>query len=283
MKECSQVLKNYLHSRKVYHMCDLYEFNLMSGMTLRYADYDIDITLNDKAYLANGPIFRRDRVSLKLGIQVDSMNITVTADETDTIGTKTFMQAAHIGAFDDGTMSLNRCFMSEPGAVVDILEMFTGEIEIKSAGGLELALEVKSSVQRLNVEYPLRSYYVECPFSVYDANCGLDINNFKKAGTVQPGSTAAVIKTNLTFAKSYYDNGGILFTGGTLKGVTMPIKTSESGVLRLMLECVATPAAGDAFTLYPGCDKSNAMCKERFANSLHNRSTPYIPLPEAVI
>lgn len=92
-----------------------------------------------------------------------------------------------------------------------------------------------------------------------------------------------MIKTNLSFASSYYDNGGVIFTSGALQGVTMPVKTSSNGSLSLMLECVATPAAGDTFKAYPGCDKSAAMCKSRFNNSLRNRSTPYIPLPETIL
>lgn len=128
-------------------------------MVLRYADYDVDITAG-KNYLAKGPIFKRDRVALKLGVQVDSMNVTVTSDENDTVGTKTFMQAAHLGAFDDGTMSLYRCFMSEPSVIVDILEMFTGEIEVKNAGGLNLGPGDK--VQRTKAQCGISAAQLLC-------------------------------------------------------------------------------------------------------------------------
>lgn len=283
MKKCTEELKEFLHTAKEFYMCDLYEFTLTNGMVLRYADYDLNINFENKTYLSNGPIFERDKISVKLGADVDSMNIDMSVDSNDSIGTRTFIQAAHIGAFDDGNLKLTQCYMSSPGVVVGILDIFEGEIEVKDGGGLSLSIEAKSSVQRLNVDYPLRNYYVGCPFSVYGKECGVNIDNFKTVGIVGENSTAVAIYTTLVLNENYFENGGICFTSGNLTGVTMPIKSNSTNCINLMTECVGTPAKGDNFYIYPGCDKTNSMCANRFNNSNRNRSTPFVPLPEAVV
>jgi uncharacterized phage protein (TIGR02218 family) len=38
-----------------------------------------------------------------------------------------------------------------------------------------------------------------------------------------------------------------------------------------------TIAAGDTFTLTPGCDKSLATCRDRFANTVNFRGFPHMP------
>jgi uncharacterized phage protein (TIGR02218 family) len=40
------------------------------------------------------------------------------------------------------------------------------------------------------------------------------------------------------------------------------------------------PSAGDAFTAYPGCDKTQATCTTKFANLGAFRGFPFIPQPE---
>lgn len=283
MKQCSQTLANYLATNSKLNMCDLYEFRLGNGIVLRYADYDRDVIAGGNTYLMNGPVFSRAKISLKLGGSVDTMSLSAYVNDKDSIADKTFMQAACLGAFDDGSLSLYQCYFYDDGSVVDYVLIFKGEMEVKSGGGLKLTFDVKSSVQRLNVEYPLRSYYVECPYSVYDACCGVNINSYKRKNSVASGSTATIIKLSTAVTASYYDNGGIIFTSGNLKGVTMPIKTNTANQLTLMTELVGVPTAGDTFQIYPGCDKTDGMCKSRFNNSARNRSTPYVPLPETIV
>jgi uncharacterized phage protein (TIGR02218 family) len=36
-------------------------------------------------------------------------------------------------------------------------------------------------------------------------------------------------------------------------------------------------AAGDSFSIYPGCDKQQSTCQNKFANLINFRRFPYIP------
>jgi uncharacterized phage protein (TIGR02218 family) len=285
MKQVSAELLQYLHTRTEFHMCDLYEITLKSGLTFRYADYDMDITLPDgRVFGCKGPHFQRDRIQLSSGIAVDKLNVTVAVDATDQIGDTPMMVVAHNGGFDEATVSLLRCFMDAPGAVVGAVELFTGYADVNSGGGLAMKWEVKSSVQKLNVDYPLRKYYPTCPYSIYDGGCGVEMARYTATGTVTGVSSYQDFNTNLTKADGFYDQGGIEWLSGALAGASMPIKQSyqSGGRIVALIPLEAPPAVGDSFRIYPGCDKTPEMCESKFNNILRNRATPYIPLKETI-
>lgn len=286
MKKVPPQLLEYLHSRTEFYMCDLYEIALKSGLVFRYANYDRDIKLPDgRLYSHKGPLFKRNRIKLSAGITVDQLSVTVTIDKNDKIGTTPMMQIAHVGGFDEATLTLLRCFREKTGEVVGVVEMFGGYIDVEGGGGLTMEWVVKSGVQKLNVDYPLRKYYPTCPYSLYDAGCGLNINDYTTTGTVTGVNSHQDFNTNLNAPNGYYEQGGIEWLSGALAGVTAPIKNSyqANGRIVMLIPLDAAPAAGDTFRIYPGCDKTPAMCKDKFNNFSRNRATPYIPLKETVL
>ncbi|MBE7190375.1 phage BR0599 family protein, partial [Jatrophihabitans endophyticus] len=53
--------------------------------------------------------------------------------------------------------------------------------------------------------------------------------------------------------------------------------------LALAYPLTAAPAAGDAFTVYQGCDHRLATCQTQFANQANFRGFPFIPPPTLAI
>lgn len=43
------------------------------------------------------------------------------------------------------------------------------------------------------------------------------------------------------------------------------------------------PATGDAFTVYPGCNKTMQMCRDKFNNLIHYGGQPFVPQPEQAL
>lgn len=290
MKNVSAELKTFLDTAKSFHVCDLYELTLQSGVVYRYADYGLPVLLPDGRLFASSkrPVFKRGKLKMSSKIEVDKLSGTFYIDGGDVIGGVPMMQVAHSGGLDESTMSLYRCFMSSPGSVVGTVCMFSGYVEIKSGGGLELALEVKSAVQRLNVDYPLQKYYPTCPWSLYSTGCGLDIGNWKKAGTVVSAESASIIRVSvLSEMDGYYNEGGVEFTGGALAGITAPVRrswdVSGNTKIEFLMPLAALPSYGDTVLVYPGCDKTPATCESKFSNYLHNRATPFVPLKETIV
>lgn len=163
--------------------------------------------------------------------------------------------------------------------------MFTGEVNVKDGGGLEMNWEVKSSVQRLNVEWPHRKYYPTCPYTLYDSACGLNREDFIVAGRVTDVLSWNEFYTDIKAEDGYFEQGGIEWLSGALTGATAPIKTFQSheGRTVMLIPLNASPKAGDKFRIYPGCDHIPATCKDKFNNYMHNRATPYIPLKETIL
>lgn len=284
MKQVSPELLEYLHTRREFYMCELYEIQLLSGLTFRYANYDMPITLPDGRFFTHkGPIFKRTRTKLTSKITVDKMNVTITVDGSDQMAGESTMQIAHNGGFDGTTLTLYRCFMDAPGVVVGTVEWFGGDVDVKDGGGTDIELEVKSAVQRLNVEWPLRKYYPTCPYSLYDTGCGLERAAFEKIGTVTGVNSQQDFNTNLSFADNYFDQGGIEWLTGPLAGSDAPIKASYNGRLVMLIPLEAAPIVGNTFRVYPGCNKTPPTCQTKFDNYLRNRATPYIPLKETIM
>lgn len=257
-----------------------------AGTILRYADYDRDIALPDgRVFNCTGPRFRRDRIKMASGIAVDKMTITGSVDENDMINGTTFMRIAHTGGFDNANLTLYKCIMSSPGIAIGAIDMFGGYVDLKSGGGLEMKWTVKSGIQMLNVEYPIKKYLPTCPNCLYDNACGVDITAHTATGTVNSVTSASDFTTSVSMTDGYYEEGGIEFTSGALSGVSAPIKTSyqSNGRIVMLVPLDITPGIGDTFKVYPGCNKTYDVCVSRFNNGSRNRSAPYIPLKETIV
>jgi uncharacterized phage protein (TIGR02218 family) len=53
-------------------------------------------------------------------------------------------------------------------------------------------------------------------------------------------------------------------------------------VITVLQPLPAAVVSGDAFEIYPGCDKTKATCENKFANLIRFRGYPFIPAPETV-
>jgi uncharacterized phage protein (TIGR02218 family) len=95
----------------------------------------------------------------------------------------------------------------------------------------------------------------------------------------------SALNTSLTGADNYYNRAYILFTSGANTGLRRTVRSSlnAGGVLNLLQALPVAPAAGDAFTLYPGCNKSAATCTTRFSNIVNFKGFPFVPVPETAI
>lgn len=290
MKNVSAELKHFLDTSKIFHVCDLYELILQSGAVYRYADYGLPVLLDDGRLFAssNRPVFKRGKLKMNSRIEVDKLAVTLYIGGEDKIGGVPIMRVAHSGGMDGSHLTLSRCFMRSPCEVVGVVELFGGYVEIKSGGGLELQLEIKSAVRWLNVDFPLQKYYPNCPWSLYGAGCGLNIENWKKDGIVVSAESASVVTVSvLSEEDGYYNEGGAEFLTGDLAGLTAPIRRSwdSSGntKLELLMPLAALPNYGDQVKIYPGCDKSPVTCENKFNNYLRNRAAPFVPLKETIV
>ena len=183
MKEVSADLATHLNTEKTFLSCDLFELVLANGNTYRYTDApDCDVVLDNLIYRHDSLMIRRQQISIQSKVTVDSLEVVIYTDgehAADKIESMPVMRVAHSGVLDGARMSLKRAFFRKTGdlpaaSVIGTIGLFSGDVEIKSSGGIRLELTVKSKTQGLNMEFPIRKYY---PQGAYTTTSGRIVSN----------------------------------------------------------------------------------------------------------
>lgn len=286
-------LLTLLNSAPVELLCaDLYTFTLLNGSVYRWTDFDMDVKIGGNTWLYSSPVINRSGMKWSRGLTVEAMEMRLADDGVDDpptmIGNVPLIQAFAQRAFDGATVQLDRVF-SNPGTPSwqGPITMFLGRVgEIKSVGRSQVEFSVNCMLDILNQNMPRNLFQPSCRWTLFDAGCTLSAAAFAVAGTISAGSTAGVIKSTLAAATGDYNLGRIVFTSGVNVGVTRSIKTYTNGSPSIVIPAVPLPVApgvGDAFTIYPGCDKTQSRCTTRFSNIANYGGEPYIPSPETAI
>lgn len=282
MKEVGQILSNHLSTSQSFLSCDLYELKLKSGISYYWADTDADVNYGGHTYKGDGPIITREKISTNSTVSVDKLSVTITANQNDMIGGVPVLEVAHNGGLDDATLDLRRAFFDDNGKVIDCIDLFHGICEVTQGGGFILKISSKSVVQKLNIEYPNRRYYPQCPYSIYSKECGVDIKSYRKKAKVTAVTDTNTVQIDIPFEDGYYTAGGMEWISGPLAGQATQIMASQNNTIVYMSATNTAPRIGDVAYIYPGCDKTPTTCKNKFNNFSRNRATPYVPLKETI-
>lgn len=287
MRAASDMLRSLLASSETFDIADLYDVELRSGETVRWTSYDMNLTVGEATYLASvwpcGPILKRGQTRIVAGLEVDTLDVTIGSAGAVNLGGVPITRAALDGALDGARLRLSRVFMPTPGDTSPgSLLLFEGRVAGVDPSSTEVKLAIKSELERLNVKVPLNLFARQCSHAVYDRGCALARSEFTDTGTVAAGAGAGSFGTDLTQADDWYTLGVIAFTSGQNVGARRAIRAyaQTGGAVSLSVPLVYVPAEGDAFAVYPGCDKRKATCEEKFDNLVHFRGFPYVPRPE---
>lgn len=278
-------------------MADMLTITLQSGTIARYTSWDQDLTVGGNSYLSGDVKFARDRVALKVGVEVDTMALTLWADATNTIASVPVLQLVRSGGMDGARVKVDRLFMPSASITANVsagtASVFSGRVTDVQVSRTEARLNVASDLTLLNIMMPRNMYQPGCIHTLFDddmlalgktaVGCTLDKTSYAEtlAVAAYPVSTAAVIYPAVaTKPDAYYDLGYVVFTSGANNGLKRTVKSYARGIFTLSNPLPNVPAAADGFTAYPGCDKMQATCTTKFSNVVHFRGFPFIPTPE---
>jgi uncharacterized phage protein (TIGR02218 family) len=117
--------------------------------------------------------------------------------------------------------------------------------------------------------------------------CGFDVTTVRQTGSVSQvvGYSALVPAPGLTgqdgatgaASAGWFADGFLAFTSGALDGDSFEIQSWDGTTLQLFLPMTALPAAGDTFTIEPGCAKTTSDCQGKFSNIVNFQGEPFIP------
>jgi uncharacterized phage protein (TIGR02218 family) len=271
-------LINFLNTNQQFYMADLYTIRLNGGFTVRYTSWDQNLVSGPNTFTS----FRieRSKINTIAGIEVDTLEVDVYADQNDMLNGSPWFAAVQQGALDSATLKLERVFMPTAGDTsLGTIILFSGRVSDTEVSRTMAKITVKSELELLNTQLPRNLFQAGCLHTLFDNGCQLNKANYAVAGTVVAGSKTS-INTNLGQGSDYFTLGTVKFTSGVNAGVSRSVRYYSGGAFVFALPLVTTPSVGDTFLAYPGCDKQQSTCSGKFNNLINFRGFPYVPVPE---
>lgn len=293
MKTASAALIALLNSQ-TFQMADLLTFTLKDSTVLRYTSWDTDLIVGGLTFSASGVQFKRGTVRTVVGIEVDSMELTLYALPENMAGDYPIFESLRKGLFDGSRVKVEKTFMATAGdTTAGSISVFSGRVSGCTLGRSEASLTVVSDLILLNVQMPRNVYQPSCLHTLFDddmlalghtaTGCGLLKSAFEEHEIAVTGSTVSQLSSLSSHVDGYYNLGYIVFTGGLNTGVKRTVKSFISGQFTLVQPLPYVPDLGDPFNAYPGCDHLQSTCQTKFNNILNFRGMPYVPVPETGI
>ena len=290
MRNASTELINFLAANNKFKFADCFTLTLVDGTKLRYTSTQSPIIATppgevDPVTFIAGQVFIRGlKLRSAIGIEVDEQEITIGCKPTYLIENVPMIQAIGLGLLDGARIKRDRFFLQEDWTtVVGGVTLFSGKVSnIGKIGILEAQASVVSDLDLLNISMPQNAYQPACLNTLFDGVCSLVKSSFADQGNVEAGSTKTVINWASATA-GYYDLGTVLFEDGVNVGLRRTIRRSSGTSFTMVLPLPLTPGEGDSFVAYPGCDKTQSTCLNKFSNQDNFRGFPFVPVPETAI
>lgn len=287
MKTATAGFINWLAVNTEMVMAELYDITLADGTQLHYTTLSQNLVVAGTTYLCGPPNFKRGTVDEVLGLtKIGTLSLEVHCNPTDSINGVPILQKVVRGDFDKAAITVRRLFMdtslNQQGTVI----RFVGNMgDLDQVSRTLAKFTCKSKLEDLNLQLPRNILQPTCVHTLFDPGCALSKVSFAVNGTVQAGSTVNKLITNLTQADTFFDNGQLVFNSGANSGHIVAVKQyfNASGTVYFVVPLPAVPNAGDTFTIYPGCDKTQNTCQAKFSNLVNFGGFPYVPVPETAI
>jgi Phage conserved hypothetical protein BR0599/Uncharacterized conserved protein (DUF2163) len=218
----------------------------------------------------------------------------------DVIGNVPWLAAAMAGALDAADVQIDRAYFyrmptwpipvggATPVGTITIFAGLMAEVDTTNSVAV---LTINDYRSLLSYNMPRHYFQGMCRHQVYDNGCDANGNmnraSYAVSATAKSTSTQSSIVASapLTFpanSSNTFTLGQIQFTSGLNAGFWGFVVSWDGGVsLSLLVPMPFAVAAGDAFTVYPGCDKTAATCA-LFNNTPQFGGEPYIPVPETL-
>jgi uncharacterized phage protein (TIGR02218 family) len=255
-------------------VCHCWRLTRRDGVVLGFTDHD-------RALAVDGTVFEPE-TGLSASEAKDSLGLQV--DTVDVEGALSSEWVAEddiaAGLYDGARVETLMVNWASPQDFALLRTAVIGKIT-RSDGRFSAELE---SMARSLDQTKGRWFRRGCDAELGDARCGfhLDQAGFSGAGMVaELAAGDTVIVAGLDgFPADWFAYGLLTWTSGANSGrreriIAHEVRTAVA--LVLWREGGAAMAAGDAFTVVAGCDKSFETCKAKFGNALNFRGFPHLP------
>ena len=246
---------------------ELYRLLGPGGRAYFYTGHGVDLTYNGDTYTALPLI--RTAIEGRQGERSVEVVVDLPYD-ADVITHYAFADAAP--AYLDLTIFRRH---GNSGDVVTWYEGRGGLITVEgepARGKIRFPSALADSLQQ---GIPEHYYQAQCPHTLFDRRCGLDIADFEVAATVSSvtNGTALVVSTVDGEADQFFRGGEIVRDSDGERRMIV----SQIGTALIISSAFPDSHVTDAVTLVPGCDRLKATCIAKFANVENFGGHPTIP------
>lgn len=275
----------FLNSATQRVTADLLTITLTSGQVLRYSGGDQALTVNGNTF-GLGPLIVRSRTSQKVGIDVDSLDLTLSCDSSVQVNGSPLLAFARLGGFDAARVVLERAYAASwATGVVGTVALFSGRVGPGVPTRYDVRFTVKSELELLDVMVPRNVYQAGCLNDLFEpSTCRILRAAWTYAGsaTGPTDATQTVFANTLVNGGGWFDLGVVRFSSGANLGVSRTVRSYQPGSLTVIAPWPFPVANGDTFTASAGCNKTLLQCDTKFNNRVNFRGQPFIPVPETI-
>ncbi|BCA57677.1 DUF2163 domain-containing protein [Sphingomonas sp. HMP6] len=282
MKTASAPLLALLNSGVDFQTADLWTITLNGGTVIRWSGADVKLVSGGQTF-ALGPGISRNAITEKIGLEVATLEVTITADSADLINGTPIIPFIAKRGLDGANVRLDRAFLTDWNLpVVGTVLRFSGKLtSVPVVGGSEAQLTISSWTAYLNANMPANLYQAACLHSPYDAGCTLLPATYAQTGTISGTPTLTGFSSGMTTTAGDFAQGRVTFTSGPLTGIAATVRSNDgAGGFQFVRALPALPIAGNTFSVIPGCDLTISRCGTRFNNLLNRKGTDFVPVPE---
>ncbi len=256
-------------------MCRCWRVTRRDGVAIGVTDHDAALSFEGLEFAPEGG-FAASAVESRLGLAASDGEIAG-ALSSDAIEAA----ALEAGLFDGARVETFWVNWADPSMRIRLSVAEIGEVR---RGAAAFEAELRGPAAKLDVPIG-RTYQPSCDADLGDARCGVAL---VAAGMTATGAVIAtspprrLLASGLAgFAEGWFDGGRLAWSSGANAGSAVEIRsvrTAEGGAaVELRFDPAFPPAAGDAFSVSAGCDKSWTTCRAKFGNGANFRGFRAMP------
>jgi uncharacterized phage protein (TIGR02218 family) len=268
MKTLSEALQTHL-AQELCTLSTLIKITRRDNVVLGFTSHDRDLVVDEVTYRAD-TAFQASALENRNALSTDNLTILGLLD--DAAITEEDIRASR---YDHARVDVYLCNWADlTQGVMQLRRGWLGEIKI-TGGRYEAELRGLHDLLQRTIG---PTFTPECRYDFGDTSCTLHLATFTVSGSITAVAGATSFYDSTRGEASAYFNGGLLtWTSGANEGLAMEVKSFDATQFTLWLPMPGSLTNGDAYTVYPGCDKRLTTCKTKFNNLINFGGFPYLP------
>jgi uncharacterized phage protein (TIGR02218 family) len=258
-------------------LCRCWSLTRRDGVVLGFTDHDRALAFDEIGFAAV--------TGLEAAESASELGFAIGGGEVAGAFAATGLNEADLarGLYDDARVSVWLVNWADVEQRMLLEVGFVGEVKRGDSG---FTAEVRGLAKAFDEERG-RLYMRACSADLGDARCGVAVAPVEGTVASSDGRIGLTATTLSAYVDGHFTGGRLVFTGGGNIGFATEIKrhAARDGEVAFQLwQAAPQPIVpGDAFTVTPGCDKSFATCRTKFANGINFRGFPHIPGNDFII